>query len=231
MRADIWGMIAPGLPQVAAEYAKRDAMITHVRNGIYGEQYMAAAVSLAMVNTDVRTILEKALETIPAQSDYARAVKEIFACYDRGDSWEEAWQHIDDHYGWNDDGTRIGDFENPEYNTKKGRYVWANIRWVHVIPNGASCVLALLYGEGDFSESICIATMCGYDADCNAGTVGGIIGAMIGEKAIPYKWKGPLNDCFKTGVDHDFPKELKISEMAKEVVGYAKETIKQIQAE
>jgi len=48
---------------------------------------------------------------------------------------------------------------------------------------------------------------------------------MIGEKAILRKWKTPLNDRFKTGVDKDFSEELKISEMAREVTGFAKKTL------
>lgn len=33
----------------------------------------------------------------------------------------------------------------------------------------------------------------GYDTDCNACTVGGVMGAVVGEKAIPESWKGFLN--------------------------------------
>ena len=107
----------------------------------------------------------------------------------------------------------------------KGLYQWGDWKWVHADVNGAACALALLYGEGDFSKTICIATMCGYDNDCNSGTVGAIMGAMIGEKAIPQRWKDPIHDIYHSGLK--LPKrDLKISELAKETAGYGLQVMK-----
>jgi len=225
MRAEIWGMIAPGMPKVAAHYAEQDAMVTHVRNGIYGEQYMAAAVSIAFIEKNPRTIAQEALKVVPANSDYARVIEDVIACYDEGKTWKQAWQVLDQRYGFNDDGTRNGKFVEEKFNTRKGLYVWGNWRWVHVIPNGGACVLALLYGKGDFSKSVCLGAMCGYDADCNAGTVGGIIGAMIGESGIPEKWKAPIHDDFYPGLGKALPEKVKISDLAREIAGYATQVI------
>ncbi|MHC4443483.1 MAG: ADP-ribosylglycohydrolase family protein [Planctomycetota bacterium] len=224
MKAEIWGMIAPALPKVAADYAEQDAMVTHVKNGIYGAQYIAAAVSIAMVEDDPRTVVGQALKVIPSNSEYAQAVKDVAECYDQGMDWEEAWRVLDRRYGFNDDGTRHGDFVEERYNTKKGRYQWGNWRWVHVVPNGGACVLGILYGKGDFSKSICIATMCGYDADCNAGTVGSVVGAMIGQNRIPQKWTAPIHDDFDPGL-RAMPGTVKLSELAREITGYAKQVV------
>ena len=40
IRADLWGWISPGQPTRAAEFAWRDARLSHVRNGIYGEIFL-----------------------------------------------------------------------------------------------------------------------------------------------------------------------------------------------
>jgi ADP-ribosylglycohydrolase len=75
MRADIWGMIAPGDPNAAADFAKRDACITHFGNGVYAAQYVAALISLAMTHNDARTVAVEALKhsrkacgTVPQRS-------------------------------------------------------------------------------------------------------------------------------------------------------------------
>jgi len=40
IRADLWGYVCPGNPAKAAEFAWRDARITHTRTGIYGEMFL-----------------------------------------------------------------------------------------------------------------------------------------------------------------------------------------------
>jgi len=223
MKAEIWGMIAPAMPEVAAQYAEYDASVTHVKNGIYGAQFIAAAVSIAMVENNPRTVVAEALKVVPANSEYARIITDALQCFDEGMTWKQAWLVLDRRYGYNDDGTRNGKFVEEKYNNGKGRYQWGNWRWVHVIPNGGACALGILYGKGDFSKSICIATMCGYDADCNAGTVGGVVGAMLGQKQIPEKWKKPVHDDFDPGLRKAMPDKVKISALAKEITGYAKQ--------
>jgi hypothetical protein len=52
----------------------------------------------------------------------------------------------------------------------------------------------MLYGNGDFTKSIDIATRCGQDADCNPATVGGVLGVMLGYDKIPDFWLKPLQE-------------------------------------
>ncbi|MCE5197996.1 MAG: ADP-ribosylglycohydrolase family protein [Armatimonadota bacterium] len=218
MRADIWGMIAPGLPGVAADYAERDAKISHTGNGIYAERYIAAVISLAMVETDCKKILQDALDVIPADCRYANAVKDVIKWHDQCATWGEAWDLMDAKYGFLKDGSRTAQFAEKKYLT--GLYAnWCDMKWVYADINGASVALALLYGDGDFTKTVGIAVMSGYDCDCNAGTVGAILGAMWGEKAIPTKWKAPLNDTYNTSVKVD-NKSLKISALAEETARY-----------
>ena len=64
----------------------------------------------------------------------------------------------------------------------------------------AVVALGILAGELDYTKSICIATMCGIDTDCNAGTVGSIVGAALGLDKIPSRWYEPLNNTIKSTV-------------------------------
>jgi ADP-ribosylglycohydrolase len=55
--------------------------------------------------------------------------------------------------------------------------------------------MGLMYSEGlELEPAICRAVMGGEDTDCNGATVGSIVGAVRGAKALPAKWIGPLND-------------------------------------
>ena len=59
-------------------------------------------------------------------------------------------------------------------------------------------LIGLLYGEGDFAKTICIAVNCGEDTDCTAATAGSIFGIIHGAKAIPEKWIKPIGRKIKT---------------------------------
>jgi len=59
-------------------------------------------------------------------------------------------------------------------------------------------VLALLYGKGDFSETLCIAVNCGEDTDCTAATAGSLLGIIHGTRGIPDKWIAPIGRGIKT---------------------------------
>ncbi|MCE5200269.1 MAG: ADP-ribosylglycohydrolase family protein [Armatimonadota bacterium] len=225
MRSDIWGMIAPGMPDVAADYAERDARISHLGDGIYAERYIAAVISLAMVDTDCKRILREALNVIPADCKYARVVKDVLNWHEQSATWSKAWDLLDAKYGLLEDGSRVAPFAEEKYKT--GLYAnWCNMKWVHADINGGAVALALLYGNGDFTKTVSLGVMCGYDCDCNAGTVGAILGAMWGERAIPTKWKASFNDTYNTDVKID-NQNLKISELAKETAGYGLQVLDQ----
>lgn len=72
----------------------------------------------------------------------------------------------------------------------------------HIIPNAAVVALAMVYGNGDFDDTLNICNMCGWDTDCNVGNVATIMGVLCGIDAIDTeKWIRPVNDlCIRSGV-------------------------------
>lgn len=70
--------------------------------------------------------------------------------------------------------------------------------WIHAYPNACCEVIALYFGEGDFSETLHIITMCGLDADCNAGMVMPIVAIREGSGSIPQAYMHPAFDRLNT---------------------------------
>ncbi len=49
--------------------------------------------------------------------------------------------------------------------------------------------LGLLYGNGDFKQSMISAINCGDDTDCSGATVGSLLGILHGTAGIPADWR------------------------------------------
>lgn len=174
--SDIWGLVNPSNPEQAAEYAALAASVAHDGNALYGGRFIAALVSLAFSEVDPARLLEGALAFIPADSEYARTMNAVLEFYSaQPDDWHAAYHFIAENFGYD-------------------RYPGP----VHIIPNAAVVALALLYGGGDFSRTVQIATMAGWDTDCNAGNVGAISGVAGGLPGIPAHWREAMNDVLVT---------------------------------
>lgn len=170
---DTWGLVTPGNPNLAAVLAERAASVTHGGNGVYGGIFVAVCISYAFIEQDIRKIIEKGLTYIPAESEYAQVVRKVMEFYDNNpDSWEACFAYIHDNYGYD-------------------KYPGV----CHIIPNIAVMILSLLYGGGDFSDTLNICNRCGWDTDCNVGNIATIMGVRGGLEAIDYdKWRKPMND-------------------------------------
>jgi ADP-ribosylglycohydrolase len=170
--SDIWGLLVPNNPQLAAEYAAKASSVSHDRNGIYGGMFIAALVSAAFSESQPERLIQSGLALIPGDSEYARVVNAVLDFYQTNpQDWRAAYQHI---------------YKNIGYDRYSGV--------CHIIPNAAVVVMGLLYGEGDFSRSIQITNMAGWDTDCNVGNVGAIMGVAVGLDGIEDRWREPHND-------------------------------------
>ena len=58
IRSDGWAWVCAGHPDKAAEFAWRDAYLTHRQNGMYGEMFFAAAEAAAFVESSFEKIIE-----------------------------------------------------------------------------------------------------------------------------------------------------------------------------
>ncbi len=172
MRGGVCGMLYPGDPRSAARLAFEDGTISHHNNGVIGEVYNAVLVSLAYVETDPRTLLERTAGCIPKDSEYYSVVDFAMTACKENTDWRTAWALCEKKY--------------ERYN------------WIHAYPNVAAQIVALWFGGADFDKVINIIGMCGQDVDCNAAQLMNAVAIMVGEDNIADRWKEPFGDRLDT---------------------------------
>lgn len=170
--SDCWGMINPGNPAEAARLAGMMSSITHDGDGIQGGRFIAACIAQAYIAVSMDEIIETAYRLLQPESEYAQMVDDVRKfCNSHPQNWEEGFQYV------------------------KSKYDYKYYGGVcHIIPNAAVVVLAMMYGKGNFSDTINIANMCGWDTDCNVGNVGAIVGVFNGIEKVDKKWLSQVND-------------------------------------
>jgi len=197
IRGDYFGYINPQNPEEAAKMAFNDASISHIKNGIYGEMWASAMIALAFSTNNMVDIIKGGLAQIPYTSRLYERVSAVLDWYSEGLTKEECFNKI--YEEWNDH---------------------ISHEWCHTISNAMIVAASLLYGEGDYAKSICMAVEAGFDTDCNGATVGSILGITNGIDGIGKEWTEPFKDTLQTtlfGYD-----KVKISEMAKKTIEHLK---------
>jgi ADP-ribosylglycohydrolase len=178
IRADFFGYVNPANPERAAEYAWRDAAISHIKNGMYGEMWAAAMLAAACaVSQDVEKVIRAGMGEIPAKS---RLHEDLTTVLDWHKSGIGYWEAID----------RL----HARWDQMNGHH------WCHTNSNAQIVAIALLWGGRDLGKTVCCAVMPGFDTDCNAATAGSVLGLMLGAKGLPAEWISPMNDTLETGV-------------------------------
>ena len=148
---------------------------TLTKNGIYGGMFVAGALAGALSkNPTVDKIIDSGLASIPKKSRLFEAISLVREWYRETPNWDVVSDKILEKYGY--------------------------LPCEATINNMAMVALGIIAGELDYTKSITIATMCGLDTDCNAGTVGSIVGAAVGIDNIENRWIEPLNDTIKSAV-------------------------------
>ncbi|MFF3492756.1 ADP-ribosylglycohydrolase family protein [Streptomyces sp. NPDC002795] len=174
IRADVFGWTNPGAPRRAASLARRDAVLSHTGNGVYGAMWAAALISAAFTAPTPRAALDAALCVIPASSRLARVVRRTASLHDSRLTWEET------------------------LSTVAGET--AGLGWIHTVPNAAVLTAGLLYGDGDFTRTVALTVRGGLDTDSNGATAGSFAGVLCGAAAIPPQWTDPLEDRLRSAV-------------------------------
>jgi hypothetical protein len=180
IESDFAGLMSPGMPNTASAISDKVGHIMNYGDGWYGGVYVGAMYSLAFVSKDINYIVKESLKTVPSQSEFYQCINDVIKWHDQFPTdWKQTWFQVQKK--WAD-----------EIGCPEGVFAPFNI---DAKINAAYVVIGLLYGKGDFTNTLEITTRCGQDADCNPSSAGGILGTLLGYDGIPAYWKQGLKEA------------------------------------
>jgi ADP-ribosylglycohydrolase len=176
IRGPIWGLLCLGEPTHAATFAVRDALLSHVKNGIYAELWVAVLTAIAPLVGDLTEALRLSLSFLPAESRLAASLRSI--CNSDASAHTQI-KRI--HQQWDESIQR---------------------EWSHALPNAALIAIALDHADS-ITEALGTVVQSGFDTDSHAAVVGAVYGAHIGAASIPSQWRSPFSSPILSGLSSE----------------------------
>jgi len=205
IESDYIGFICPGMPQSANKIADKIGHIMNYGDGVYGGVFVAALYSEAFLENDINKIVDKALLSLPAKSDYAKIITDVVVLHKQyPKDWRKAWQELENKWG------KVNICE-----AGKTFNIDAKL-------NGAFIIMGLLYGDGDVDKTMEIATRCGQDSDCNPSNAVAVLGVIKGFSGLPIAYQNAvktMGDSLFDNTSYSFNKAVNST------VKYAQEMI------
>lgn len=204
--SDIYGLVAPGMPNVAGKLARELGRINGYAEGADGAVFVAGMISLAFTETDPRSIVRQAARLIDPRSPYRQSVDMVIRMAEAGSSADEIALAIEDRY--------------------RVEYAATN----NAVPNGAIVALSVWFGEGDYLKTVNVAFRAGdfTDADCNAANAGAVVAAMGGMKKLPPRLVEQVGDRIqgsKLGVPLTPPVDESVTDLAKRTAAIGRKMV------
>ncbi|MFM9872997.1 MAG: ADP-ribosylglycohydrolase family protein [Fimbriimonadaceae bacterium] len=169
---DGWGLICPGDPKRASDFARKAASVSHDGEAVFGAQVIAAMVAGAFVEQSIERLLDIGVSVVPPDCVVRKLIDDVREWHIQDKDWHRSLANLHSQYG---------------YDKYQGQ--------CHLIPNHGVIILSLLHGMGDFDESMMIVNTSGWDTDCNSGNVGAILGVRNGLQTFEHQdWRGPVAD-------------------------------------
>ena len=200
---ETFGLMSPGMPQTAARIGLNYTTVTIDNEPAQSTQLFTTMVSTAFIEKDMDRILNAGVQALDENSILRSIIRDIRLWHRTyPENWRETRKLLKDKY--TREGGNFRDTNGHELNT-------------------GSIIAALLYGGGDFSESLKYAFNFGWDADCNAATVGTIVGVNWGYRKMmshndPYQPDWQIVDRYKNVTRDNMPMDETITSFADRVV-------------
>ena len=199
-----FGLLAPGMPRTAAKIGLNYTRVTIDSEPAQTTQLFTTMIATAFITDDIDTILQAGLKAIDKNCDIRQIVTDVrkwHRLYPQ--DWRTTRQLIKEKYSKHNGAMR--DRNGYELNT-------------------ASTIAALLYGRGDFTQTLINAFNFGWDADNNAATSGTIIGVIKGYRwMMQQNWK--IVDRYHNTTRDNMPMDETITSFADRIIDLSERVI------
>ena len=192
LTTEIFGLFAPTRPDVALKMAYLPIRTTAGGEAALASEFYVVMYSLASAvdqelsaKDQVQWLAGKARARLPEDSTTAKMYDFVKSQYDAGVPWEEARDAIYERYQVN---------EQDGYDIPSRGYYCDGCFASGI--NFSASIVSLLYGEGDYKETVKIAVLTGWDSDNPAATWGGLLGFMYGRAAIEEMFEQTMSNRF-----------------------------------
>ncbi len=180
LTTEIFGLYAPGRPDVALRMAYLPIRTTASENAAWIAEFYVIMHALAPLRADelsmddrVKWMASEARKHLPNDSYAAAMYDFVLSRYQARVPWEQARDEIYVRY----------QVDQQDGYDLTSRNLYCNGCFAAGI-NYAASLVSLFWGEGDIKETIKIATLAGWDSDNPAATWGGLLGFMIGKSGV-----------------------------------------------
>lgn len=217
LTTEIWGVFYPGLTQKGGQASLWAGKVTTDDWATHPDLFFGTIFSAAFFESDVNRLVEIGRDVLPEESPFREGIDLLIQWRSEHEDWRETRKLMHERYY-----ERVGDFEIPD--PVAGSII-----------NGLSAVLALLYGDGDWLQTVAIATTVGYDCDNQAATCGALMGLILGADAIPEhltlelpsrgRWSKPFNDTYINYSRDGLPAFNRISDIVNRIQAVAEQGI------
>jgi hypothetical protein len=199
--SESWGLISPGMPQAAARIGIHYTHVSVDGEAIQSTQMVDAMIATAFLTNDMNKILDAGAAALDPKSVMSQIMSDVRRWYqENARDWRATRKLTRDKY------CKYGGQDMRDRNG-----VWLN---------GASTISALLYGDGDWAQTVRAAFNFGWDADNNAAASGTIVGVIKGNKFLKSQgWD--IKDHYRNTSRDDMPEGETITTYSDRLVALA----------
>lgn len=203
--SESWGLISPGMPQTAARIGTHYVHVSVDGEPIQAAQMFTSIIATAFLTDDIDQILNAGVAALDPASAMKRVIADVRQWHRQDpEDWRVTRRLLKERYALYG-GTDVRDRNGVKL-------------------NGGATIAALLYGKGDFVETLRLAFNFGWDADNNAAMAGTVVGVIKGWKWLMSRgWD--IKDVFRNTSRDDLPQDETLTSFGNRLVLLAERNI------